>query len=105
MSNDEIATGLSSRERLLDWFQMSDDDRAVAVLYAWRHHQDPNTSAQVHYVESDQLRGLAPDAAARHALHVTGGWHGLEERLDQEERDRLYHRGLELDGSAAPGSS
>lgn len=104
MSADDLAEGLSSRERLLDWFQMSDDDQAVAVLYAWRHHQDPNTPARVRYVVSTQLQGLTPDAAAHHALHVTGGWHGLEERLDQDERDRLYHRGLELDGSPAPGA-
>ena len=99
MSDETLGPQLSSRVRLHDWFAMSDDDRAVAVLYAWRRHQQPDHDHAIHYVDEPALVALSPEDAAHHALHVTGGWHGLEERLDQDERDRLYHRGLDLEGT------
>jgi hypothetical protein len=105
MSDESLGPQLSSRVRMHDWFAMTDRDRAVAVHWAWLRHQHPDKPAPpVHYVDAPELCALTPEEAAHHAQHVTGGWQELEERLDQDERDRLYRLGLDLAENRRPGT-
>lgn len=78
------------------WEQMSELDRGAALMHVWKRHWEGTGYAienyPCRYIEDPRLLDLTLDDACRHAQSVTGGWDNVNDRIGEDEVQRLYNR-------------
>jgi hypothetical protein len=81
------------------WDDMSELDRGAALMHVWKRDWEGSASYAVEnypceYIEDETLIALDPIEACRHAVAVADNWSKINDRIGEDEVERLYNRAL-----------